>query len=441
MLFLFQFPEFGSTFGFRLLLPVVQVEHILLVLLFQFLQLVFLHGYHVFLFLDARLVFGFQLLFQGLFLLLQTEGFSLDFRQSLDALVMFRLIVVDGADVALDVLQGDGDAVERCAFVHNLRREVGLPEDGLVAQLTDVFFPSLLVLLEPALQGALAVFQEGLQFVHTRAELQVLGLQLHQCLVLFLQSLLQLFFPLQGKFLDDELGVVDAVLLAHVQARVRLDTVFQLLLLGFEESLLAAQLHLVVEGGQFVLLAAALRMQLLRELFVFLVKRFGSRFVLTAGFFDAGIERVVQSLKLLDFGLVDAVPLLVEALDERLVLGRDFCVVRGKDALLFLQSLLLVLPFFLTGRTLHDFFYLAAGILLFLLLCFLQFVVQDGQRLLHLVAALARLFLQLLTAGEEGGTCLLGLVLLFLGLGQQAFGKAVGGGQFAATLHEGGLLA
>ena len=255
-----------------------------------------MYGYHVFLFLDARLVFGFQLLFQGLFLLLQTEGFSLDFSQSLDALVMFRLIVIDGADVALDVLQGDGDAVERRTLVYNLRREVGLPEDGLVAQLTDVFFPSFLVLFEPALQGALAVFQEGLQFVHTRAELQVLGLQLHQCLVFLLQSLLQLFFPLQREFLDDELGVVDAVLLAHVQTGVRLDAVFQLLLLGFEESLLAAQLHLVVEGGQFVLLAAAFRMQLLRELFVFLVKRFGSRFVLTAGFFDAGIERVVQSL-------------------------------------------------------------------------------------------------------------------------------------------------
>ena len=84
---------------------------------------------------------------------------------------MFRLIVVDGADVALDVLQGDGDAVERRTLVYNLRREVGLPEDGLVAQLTDIFFPSLLVLLEPALQGALAVFQEGLQFVHTRTEL------------------------------------------------------------------------------------------------------------------------------------------------------------------------------------------------------------------------------------------------------------------------------
>ena len=180
---------------------------------------------------------------------------------------------------------------------------------------------------------------------------------------------------------------------------------------------------------------------MLGELFVFLVKRFGSRFVLKTGFFDAGIERVVQSLKLLDFGLVDAVPLLVEALDERLVLGRDFRVVRGKDTLLFLQSLLLVLPLLLAGRTLHDFFYLAAGIFLFLLLCFLQFVVQDGQRLLHLVAALARLFLQLLTAGEEGGTCLLSLVLLFLGLGQLAFGKAVGGGQFAATLHESGLLA
>ena len=122
-------------------------------------------------------------------------------------------------------------------------------------------------------------------------------------------------------------------------------------------------------GGQFVLLAATLRMQLLGELFVFLVKRFGSRFVLTAGFFDAGIERVVQSLKLLDFGLVDAVPLLVEALDERLVLGRDFCVVRGKDALLFLQSLLLVLPLLLAGRTLHDFFYLAAGILPFSFCC------------------------------------------------------------------------
>ena len=137
---------------------------------------------------------------------------------------------------------------------------------------------------------------------------------------------------------------------------------------------------------------------------------------------------------------MDAVPLLVEALDKRLVLGRDFCVVRGKDALLFLQSLLLVLPLLLAGRTLHDFFYLAAGIFLFLLLCLLQFVVQDGQCLLHLVAALARLFLQLLTAGEEGGTCLLSLVLLFLGLGQLAFGKAEGGGQFAATLHEGGLL-
>ena len=35
-------------------------------------------------------------LFQGLFLLLQTEGFSLNFRQSLDALVMFRLIVEIG---------------------------------------------------------------------------------------------------------------------------------------------------------------------------------------------------------------------------------------------------------------------------------------------------------------------------------------------------------
>jgi hypothetical protein len=78
---------------------------------------------------------------------LQTEGFSLNFRQSLDALVMFRLIVVDGADVALDVLQGDGDAVERRTLVYNLRREVGLPEDGLVAQLTDVFFPSLLTAL------------------------------------------------------------------------------------------------------------------------------------------------------------------------------------------------------------------------------------------------------------------------------------------------------
>ena len=41
---------------------------------------------------------------------------------------------------------------------------------------------------------------------------------------------------------------------------------------------------------------------------------------------------------------------------------------------------------------------------------------------------------------QEGGTCLLGLVLLFLGLGQLAFGKAVGGGQFAATLHQGSLL-
>ena len=60
---------------------------------------------------------------------------------------------------------------------------------------------------------------------------------------------------------------------------------------------------------------------------------------------------------------------------------------------------------------------LVAGIFLFLLLCLLQFVVQDGQCFLHLVAALARLFLQLLTAGEEGGTCLLSLVLLFLGLG------------------------
>ena len=197
------------------------------------------------------------------------------------------------------------------------------------------------------------------------------GLQLHQCLVFLLQSLLQLFFPFQGKFLDDELGVVDAVLLAHVRTGVRLDAVFQFLLFGFEEGLLATQLHLVVEGSQFVLLAAALRMQLLRELFVFLIKRFGSRFVLTASFFDAGIERVVQSLKLLDFGLVDAVPLLVEALDERLVLGRDFRVVRSKDALLFLQSLLLVLPLLLAGRTLHDFFYLAAGIFLFFLLCFL----------------------------------------------------------------------
>lgn len=155
----------------------------------------------------------------------------------------------------------------------------------------------------------------------------MLGLQLHQGLVFLLQSLLQFLFPFQGEFLDDELGVVDAVLLAHVQARVRLDAVFQFLLLGFEEGFLAAQLHLVVEGGQFVLLAAAFRMQLLGELFVLLIEGLGGRFVLAAGLLDAGVERVVQSFELLDFGLMDAVPLLVEALDERLVLGGDFRVV------------------------------------------------------------------------------------------------------------------
>ena len=134
--------------------------------------------------------------------------------------------------------------------------------------------------------------------------------------------------------------------------------------------------------------AAFFRIQLLRQHFILLVKGFRLCFALTTGFFQTEVESVGHFFPLLDFSLVNLVPLFVQVLDKRFVFGRDFCILRGQDALFFLQALVTAFPFVLLGRTLHNLFDADAGIFLGFLFRFLQVVGQNSQRLLKFFATL-----------------------------------------------------
>ena len=133
--------------------------------------------------------------------------------------------------------------------------------------------------------------------------------------------------------------------------------------------------------------------------------------------------------------------LFVERLDERLVFGRDLRELGGQDALLVDEPLPPVLPFLLAGRAFDELLGLLEGIFFLFLRGLLQLVVEHGHLLLQAVGALPRPVLQFLPAGQQGSPGRFRFLPAGRPLGQAGFRLAIGGGQFAASLHQGGLLA
>ena len=142
--------------------------------------------------------------------------------------------------------------------------------------------------------------------------------------IFFPEALLQFFIPLECQFPDDKLSIFNAVLLAQMQSGVRLDTMFQLFLFGCEISFLVTHLDLIVKSRHSLLLFVVFRMECLRQLLVFLIQGFGSRFVQLPCLFHPAVIRVAQFFLLFQFGFMDLVPLFIQTLDQQLVFGRDF---------------------------------------------------------------------------------------------------------------------
>ena len=89
-------------FFFLFLFPKFNVQHVLLVLLFQFFQFILLHTDDVFLLLDARLVFGFQLLLKQILVCLQVLQLRCDFFHTSAMAFLLSLVVIDGLDRPFD---------------------------------------------------------------------------------------------------------------------------------------------------------------------------------------------------------------------------------------------------------------------------------------------------------------------------------------------------
>ena len=150
---LFQFVKFAVSFCFGLFSSSFSRSSIsCLILSFQFFQFIFfVERWYLF----ALFIFGWYLLFsvffQLFFFTLQSDCFCCYFFQTTSAGFFLFLIIVDGFNMSVYSSQINWNSVERLACILQLGWQTCLPEDRLIAKLTDVFLPSWFVILEPSL--------------------------------------------------------------------------------------------------------------------------------------------------------------------------------------------------------------------------------------------------------------------------------------------------
>lgn len=440
LLFLFRFPRFNDAFNFHLLLPIIRIRRVLLMLLFRFLRLMFLRNCRIFLFLSTQLMFNFRLLFRNLFLLLRARNFDLGFHRSLSTLIVFHLVIISKTSITLSILRKSKSTMRQHALICGLQQRINLPRSKLITRLASIFFPSFLILFRPTLRNTLTIFRRNLRFIRAQTRLRILNLRLRRYLIFLLRSLLRLFFPLRHRFLSSRLNIISTILLTRIRANMQLSTIFRLLLLNFRRDLLTTRLRLMIRNNRFILLTTALQVRLLKRLFMFLMGHFNDHFILATNFFSTNVRHIIRSVGLLSFNLISTIPLLIRTLSRQLMLNESFYMIQNGSTLLFLRSLLLILPLLLTNQALRSFFCLTTNVFLFLLLYLLRLVIRSNRYLLRLITTLTQLFLRLLATNRRNNAYLLDLILLFLNLKRLTFNGTMNDNRFTTALRRNNLL-